>query len=236
MTASVLDWPPRAADPDCAVIEVCNHPLSNGRTCCHVKGAPAIGYELCPLKGSYGPGADDRCWHAFAKNEPHRHSHTWQLGDARYGTSSGKLVDLETGEFRGNAEFGTDEIIKGIQAGPFHCKPELDPGMQANARRVLRLYGFNLPDDDDYAVPVDHLTEAGIMVEWHYRGASGWSYGKDQEGRNYEMSPEGRLKRIYSLNERGETVTYAQRFGAARAARKFDVPAGTIRSWINRSA
>jgi hypothetical protein len=215
-------------------IGVCNHQLSNGRTCCHVKEVPAIGYEPCPLKQSYGPGADDRCWHAFAiKDKSHRHSHTWQLGDARYAVTGGKLVDLETGEFRGNAEFGTGEIIQDIRAGRASWT---EAEKQANARRVLRLYGSNLPDDDDYVVPVSDVTKAAIMVEWHYHGPSGWSYGQDQDGHNYEMSPEGRLKRIYSLNERSETVTYAQRFGAARAAGKYGIPAGTIRSWMTRKS
>lgn len=119
------------------------------------------------------------------------------------------------------------------QADPFHRKPELDPGTQANARRVLRLYGADLPDDD-YAVPVTNPAEVRIMVDWHYHGASGWSYGRDQAGHNYEMSPEGRMARIYSMNERAEAVAYAGRFGDTKAARKFDVPRRTIRTWAER--
>jgi hypothetical protein len=156
------------------------------------------------------------------------------MGEARYVTTGGKVTDMETGEFCGNAEFATDQIIEGIKSGPYHYKPELDPGRQANARRVLRLYGFNLPDDDDYAVPVSDHMKADIVVNWHYHGLSGWSYGTDQGGHNYEQSPDGKLKRIYSLNERREVTGYAQRFGPSKAARKFDIPQRTIRSWSER--
>jgi hypothetical protein len=233
MTAIVGEYtlaPKRQRRP----VERCNHPLSNGRTCCHIKDAPAIGYEPCPFKGSYGPGGDDRCWHAFAKNEPHRHSHTWQLGDGRYGASRRCIVNLETGEVAGIRADDASHVIEDVKSGPFHYKPELDPGTQANARRILRLYGFTLPDDDAYAVPVDHITEAGIVVEWHYHGKSGWSYGTDQDGHNYEMSPDGKLKRIYALNERREAVLLAQRFGPTKASRKFGIPLETVRSWSKR--
>ena len=47
-------------------------------------------------------------------------------------------------------------------------------------------------------------------VKWDYRGASGWSYGQDDNGRNYEQSPDGKLKRIYSVNQQRKTVTYAR--------------------------
>jgi hypothetical protein len=213
-------------------VERCNHPLTDGRTCVHVKGAPRIRYEPCPLRESYGPGADDKCWHPFATDEPHRHAHTWQLGDARYGERGGRLVNLETGEFAGNAGFGTDEIIEGVRAGRASWT---DAEKQVNARRVLRLYGFD-PPDGDYVVQVDRITEAGIAVEWHYHGASGWSYGTDGDGHSYEKSPDGKLKRIYSQDERSETVGYARRFGPAKAGQKFGIPDGTVRSWVTRAS
>jgi hypothetical protein len=214
-----------------STIERCNHPLSEGRTCCHVKGAPAIGYEPCPVKGSYGPGADDQCWHPFAKDRSHRHGHTWQMGEARYVATGGKVIDMETGEVTGNAEFGTDQIIGKIRPGR-DSRNRAD--IIADAGRVLRLYGFNLPDDDSYAVPVSDHMKADIMVNWHYHGASGWSYGTDQDGHNYELSPEGKLGRIYSPNERREAVDYMRKFGPAKAVRKFGAPRRTIRSWAER--
>ena len=113
-------------------ISRCNHPLADDRTCIHVKDAPGIRYERCPSRESYGILSDDKCWHPFAKDKPHRHSHTWQLGDARLAVIGGKYINLETGEFAGNAEFGTAGIIEGIKSGPYHCKPELDPDRQAN--------------------------------------------------------------------------------------------------------
>jgi hypothetical protein len=78
-----------------AFIRQCNHPLGNGRKCCHVKGAPAIGYELCPDDTS---DADIRCWHPFPKAQSHRHSGTWLNGGARLLRAGDWLVDPETGE------------------------------------------------------------------------------------------------------------------------------------------
>lgn len=214
-----------------AFIRQCNHPLGKGRKCCHVKGAPAIGYELCP---DSRPGADIRCWHPFAKKESHRHSDTWLHGDARLVRAGDWLADSGTGEKVQALPWPLD-IIGETRRGPFYSRPDLDPNRQADARRALRLTVFSFAlDNDDYAVEITNPTEVKVAVEWHYHSASGWSYGHDQAGHNYELSPEGRLKRIYSLNERREAVTYAQRFGPARAARKFDIPPGTVRSWASR--
>lgn len=214
-----------------AFIRQCNHPLGKGRKCCHVKGAPAIGYELCP---DSRPGADIRCWHPFAKKESHRHSSTWLHGDARYVEVNGWLVDPETGEQIEATPWPLD-IIGETRRGPFYSTPELDPNRLANARRTLRLTVFGpVLDGDDYAVEITNLAEVKVTVEWHFHGASGWSYGHDQAGHNYEMSPEGKVKRIYSLNERQAVVDYAQRFGPAKAVRKFDIPRRTVRSWAER--
>ena len=213
-------------------IKRCNHALPGGRTCCHVKDAPLIRY--LPCSDIHGPEGGDRCYHpVITTGKPHRHSHSWQLGEARYGVIGGQLINMETGEVAGYTGGLGGQVIGDITTGPFHYKPELDPAAQANARRVLRLYGFDLPDDD-YVIPVSDHVKAGIMVSWHYHGASGWSYGTDQEGHNYEMSPEGKLKRIYSLNERGQAVAFARQAGPAKAARKFDIPPATVRSWMSR--
>ena len=213
-------------------ISLCNHPLSNGRTkCVHVKGAPAIGYEPCGHGGIYGQGGDDRCWHPFAKGRSHRHSHTWQMGDARYSRVGDKLVDMETGEVTGIWPNGAPQVIERVKAARAGWT---EADTRANARRVLRLHGFKLPDNDGYAAPVDHIMEAKITVEWHYQGASGWAYGTDQAGHNYELSPAGKLSRLYSLNERHDAMAYMGRFGASKAARKFDIPQRTIRSWAER--
>jgi hypothetical protein len=138
---------------------------------------------------------------------------------------------METGEVTGTWADDTSRVIAEVKA---ECAGWTEAARQANARRVLRLYGFNLPDDDSYAVPVSDHMKADIMVNWHYHGASGWSYGTDQGGHYYEMSPDGKLKRIYSLNERHEVTGYAQKFGPSKAARKFDIPQRTIRSWAER--
>jgi hypothetical protein len=138
---------------------------------------------------------------------------------------------METGEVTGEWTLGASQVIGQVKA---ERAAWTEAATRANARRVLRLYGFKLPDNDGYAAPVDHITEAGITVEWHYQGASGWSYGTDQDGHNYELSPAGKLSRIYSLNERHDAMAYMGRFGASKAARKFDIPQRTIRSWAER--
>jgi hypothetical protein len=61
-------------------IERCNHPLSRGRKCCHVKG------------------------------HGRRHSHTWHLGDARYEHIGNCLLDMETGEVIGQWLDGVSRI------------------------------------------------------------------------------------------------------------------------------
>lgn len=216
-----------------ASVEKCGHPLTGDRECCHVKGAPAIGYELCP-DSINGPVNDVRCWHSFPKNKSHRHSSTWLHGDARYVKAGDWLADPETGEKIEALPWPLD-IIGETRRGPFYSRPELDPARRAGARLALRLTVFSFAlDNDDYAVLVSNPAEVKITVEWHYHGGSGWSYGRDQAGHNYEMSPEGKVKRIYSMNESREAVAYAGQFGPAKAARKFDIPVDTIRSWKRR--
>jgi len=134
---------------------------------------------------------------------------------------------METGEVRGYTEFGIDGIIEGIRGERAEAL--------ANARRVLRLYGWVVPDGINVVtIPEGKAAVIALAVDWYYHGASGWSYGRDESGHNYEQSPGGKLKRIYSLNQRNEAVAYARRYGAAKAGRKYDVPAKTIRSWMNR--
>jgi hypothetical protein len=73
-----------------------------------------------------------------------------------------------------------------------------------------------------------------LDINFHYHGASGYSYGTNVKGHDVMVSPEGRVTRIYSLNRKADAVAYAGRFGAAKSARKFDIPAGTIRKWVQR--
>ena len=117
------------------MIEGCNHPLSNGRTCVHVKAASVIRYEHCPFRDSYGPYGDAQCWHPHPLRKLHRHSHSWQLADAKRVDIDGREIDMETGEIGGYTDFGTGDIIDGIKT--LHQR-----GTLADARRVLRLYGW----------------------------------------------------------------------------------------------
>ena len=98
------------------------------------------------------------------------------------------------------------------------------------------MYGWDIPEVGIYTVTVPECEVAKVMhdVSWTYHGESGWSYGRDSEGQNYEMSPDGKVKRIYSLNERCAVVAMAGRLGPGIAARKYGVPRETIKSWARR--
>lgn len=72
-------------------------------------------------------------------------------------------------------------------------------------------------------------------IVFHYHGASGYSYGTNSKGHDVAVSAKGRIERIYSVNQRQEAVDFGQRFGAAKSSRKFDIPAATIRKWMQRS-
>lgn len=119
-------------------------------------------------------------------------------------------------------------------------QPEPRPAQtRDDALRVLKNYlpGFKepagplpeLPFEDIPAVEVTHPD-----VNWHYHGPSGHSLGRDDRGRDYESSPDGKLTRIYSLSQKRQSVAFANIHGAAKAARKYDIPAVTIRKWITR--
>jgi hypothetical protein len=180
------------------MIEQCNHPLSRGRSCCHVKG------------------------HAG------RHSHTWQQGDARYLDIDDKIIDMETGEVVGYSGDLGHRIIDTLASERKEPAPD---EKQAKARRVLeRQYGARIPENYGpvYAVPPDGY-------DWHYEGTYR-AYGTDSIGHSVEFDfRTGKVQRIYSQNQRKEVVSYARASTAAKASRKFGIPAGTIRSWMKRS-
>lgn len=195
-------------------MEVCGHPLTCGRTCCHLSG------------------------HAG------RHSHTWQRGAARYEDIDCKMIDMETGEVTGYTGGLAQRIIETITG------ERDDPGFQptpgekrAKARRVLEVqYGFKFPLEGEYDVLPGDSTVAvpageSIMARncnWHWKGTDK-AIGTDQAGHDVEFDYQsGKVTRIYSQNDRREAVSYARRFGPAKASRKLNIPAGTIRSWINR--
>ena len=167
------------------------------------------------------------CCHA--RGHEGRHSHTWQRGDARSEHIGDYLLNMETGEVIGDWPDDTSRIIAEVHS---------EPHTREDALRVLRnqLPGFKEPvgplpaldwDDDMERYPMDNIT-------FHYHGQSGYSYGVTSMGHDVSVSPAGKVDRLYSINQRREAVEYARRFGAAKAARKFDIPAGSIRSWMVR--
>ena len=63
---------------------------------------------------------------------------------------------------------------------------------------------------------------------WYYKSPT-HIYGDDGHGHAVEFDRNaGKVIRLYSVNERREAVAYARRFGAAKAARKFEIPPATI--------
>ena len=167
------------------------------------------------------------CCHV--KGHSRRHSHTWQPGDARYLEIDEKLIDMETGEVVGYCGGLGDEVIKDIIQERDSHQPSPEE-KQAKARRVLEMYGFNIPDK-----PQRVHASPPRGYSWHYEGDYK-AIGVDTLGHNVEFDfTNGKVQRIYSVNQRREAVDYARRFGAARASRKLDIPAATIRSWASRS-
>jgi hypothetical protein len=171
-------------------VRVCGHSLAVGRSCVHVHGVP------------------------------HRHSHTWQLGDARYERVNGHLVNMETGEVVG--DWPEIDVTGFLSSG--------------NHIRVLELY---LPG---FAQAIELVREEARMLnapngfDWHYRSPT-HIYGSDSSGHSVEFDrATGRVTRLYSVNERRQAVDYAQRFGPTKASRKLGVPVNTIKSWAKRGA
>jgi hypothetical protein len=164
------------------------------------------------------------------KGHDGRHSHTWQQGDARYLDIDDKLIDMETGEVVGYTGDLAHKIIEEIVGKPFHRKPELDPDRQAKARRVLETqYGARFRD----CGPV-HAYPPTDGYRWHYEGTFK-AFGTDRDGNDVEFDFHGgKVRRIYSLNQRTDAVAYARRFGVPAASRKFGIPAGTIYAWKDR--
>jgi hypothetical protein len=156
-----------------------------------------------------------------------RHSHTWHYGDARYAHIEDYLIDMETGEVAGEWRDDTSRVIAEVRQVSRTREDSL---------RVLRnhLPGFREPSGELPALRWDDLEGKPMDINFHYHGESGWSYGTTTAGHNVEVSPAGKVKRIYSLNERAEVVTFAGRVGPGKASKKFDIPAGTIRSWMGR--
>jgi hypothetical protein len=170
-------------------IEVCNRPLARDRFCCHVKGHLT------------------------------RHSHTWNTGNARYGSVNGYLTDMETGEVVAVDSDDTSRVIELGRAGNSASDP----------RRVLELY---LPGFNDTVKPLD--PPEGSKYRWHYQTLA-IALGTDESGRDVEFDRHtGKIHRIYSVSERREAILCARRLGAAKTARKFNIPDATIRSWVNR--
>ena len=191
------------------MIEACSRPLSRGRTCVHVKGAPAIGYKNC--------GEQD-CAHGHALPAPHRHSHTWQQGDARYCQVNDYRVDMETGEISGE----WPEIdMTGLRASDDHI-------------RVLELHFPGFAEAMERTRKEAEMLNAPNGYRWYYTSPT-HIYGDDPSGHAVEFERvTGKITRLYSVNQRHEAVDYAQRFGAAKASRKLDIPQRTVRSWAER--
>lgn len=196
-------------------VKACGHCLANSRSC-----VKTVGHESMVLQG----GRDDR-----------QHSATWQMGDARSLTfADGRTVDMETGELLGcfppvDAQALRLEVEKGLDS---------DAKKREHARNVLRIqYGFDVDTAEPSPGPAPLSAPEvfrGMRVTWHYQSGD-VSYGVTDKGHDVMFNAETeRLTRIYSPRQRQESVEYARRFTPATASRKFDIPAATIRSWMNR--
>ena len=75
---------------------------------------------------------------------------------------------------------------------------------------------------------------ASAEIIWHYRGDSGYLYGTYPDGHYVEMSPRGKLKRIYSLRQIDDALHDIDVYGVPAASRKHNIPQGTLRRWKNQ--
>lgn len=168
-----------------------------------------------------------RCVHV--RGHASRHSHTWHYGDARFLAVGGRLVNMQTGEFAGLWLDDSSRIVGQVKAGS---------RTRVDALRTLRghLPGFKVPKGPLVELGWDDAKERPVSesIVFHYHGHSGYSYGRNRAGHDVSVSPRGKTERLYTLNQRRDAVEFAGRFGAAKAARKFDIPAATIRSWARR--
>lgn len=107
---------------------------------------------------------------------------------------------------------------------------------RARARRTLELYGFNVIDPKPFAAFSREELEPPTWVSWHYTGIE-YMYGTDDAGHDYRYGfATGKTTRITSLNERAAATAYARIHGAAKASRRYGIPAATVRQWIHRAA
>ena len=168
-------------------------------------------------------------WCCHVRGHAGRHSHTWQPGDARYLDIDDKLVDMETGEVVGYGEGLGQRIIEEIVAERIGNPPSREE-IQAKARRVLKMYGFTIPDE----FKVAHASPPK-GYDWYYEGDTK-AMGVDTSGHTVEFDfTNGKIQRVYSLNQRREAVDCARRLGATKASQKLDIPVETIRTWAKRS-
>lgn len=215
-------------------IRQCNKYLLGGGVCVHVKDSPRIAYEEYESYGVNSPFDIEYKRGYGVPDTTHRHSHSWQPGDARYPDIDGYIIDMETGEVVGDYEDLGQEAIKEIikNQGIYYRKPELNPNMQSKAREALvKMYGFQIPEE----FKSRSTLPPAKGYKWHYKGTH-TAIGVDDQGHNveYDYTTE-KVHRIYSLNERREAVAYARRFGATKAAKKFDIPYSTLNNWARRS-
>jgi hypothetical protein len=183
-------------------VESCEAPLSHGRACVHTAGIP------------------------------HRHSHTWQEGDARMvAFSDGRVINMESGELAGcfppvdaqGLRHDLDEELSTQGQG------------QEHAKSVLRQYGFKVDSPRPFQdFSEEEMNLSTLNVNWHY--SSGYaSYGVTDQGHDVmRVNATGRVSRIYSPRAKQDAVDYARRFTAAAASRKFSIPVKSIRTWMTR--
>lgn len=190
-------------------VERCNRPLIGGRRCCHVRGHNRTASGCM-------------------------HSHTWHVGDSRYGFLGGHRIDLETGEIVGQAPNDTAPVIAVIEVGQGAQRFRYEVGSEAvasNARRILATMfnvDFSRGFPPVYAAPPE-------TCDWHFESDQ-IAIGVDSHGHNVEFSFEtGELRRIFSDNDRREVARYAIAHGAAEAARKYELSASTVRNWVRQA-
>jgi hypothetical protein len=188
----------------------CDKPLANAKACCHAEGHDSFSKPK---------------WWSVQYHEPWgerntRHSHTWHLGDARYGIYGPRILDMETGEVIGDswADFNAADF-----------RGDYDP------LRVLELYGIEGIEMELIEIVPDK-TLPTVGYRWSFRGER-HVYGVNDKGFSVEFDKDsGKIMRLVSPNERERIVRSARSWGAAKVARKYDLKPATVRQWMGRAA
>jgi hypothetical protein len=221
----------------------CGEPLTQGRTCVHVRGHDSR--EVPKVLRS-------------------RHSHSWenysrgvvQIGNRLVDTATGEVVDElasfepfggRTRDYRPSESeakkiLGNSSPLQGTPvlkslAPDYHGRNDYWCPHVASDMWTCKRCNYGLERLDGVTVPVaSPQVPVSEDIVWHFKGKHVYM-GTDPEGRDFEKDVKtGSVTRVYSINDRREAVALADEYGLSAAARKTGIPRSTLQNWKRRPA